>query len=156
MSQALNNCVNCLPGLRDMDQAIKNINTMSARLASDNIPRGSDRSFQEIQIELSNRAGNLNQAASDVVTASHSSPQQVAGASNRFSKAYEDFVDTGMDMAAVTTETETKTEIVTGLRSVTLVSNKLLLSSKSLLADPNAPNAKNNLSQAARYEPLVW
>ncbi len=71
-------------------------------------PRGSDRSFQEIQIELSNRAGNLNQAASDVVTASYASPQQVASSSNRFSKAYEDFVDTGMDMAAVTTETETK------------------------------------------------
>ena len=97
VSLALNNCVNCLPGLRDVDSAIKNINAKSARLASNSFP-ASDRNFQEIQIQLSNRAGQLNQAASDVVMASNTSPQHVAASSNRFSKAYEDFVDTGMEV----------------------------------------------------------
>ena len=34
VSQALNNCVNCLPGLREVDQAVRKVTTLSMRLAN--------------------------------------------------------------------------------------------------------------------------
>ena len=42
-----------------------------------------ERGFQEIQIELSKRAAEMNDAAAEVASASVSSPQRVAQASNR-------------------------------------------------------------------------
>ena len=65
-------------------------------------------------------------------------------------------MDSGLQMAGVTRETETRTQIVTGMKSVTTMSSKLLISSKSLVADPNAPNIRNQLQQAARCVVKVW
>ncbi len=103
-----------------------------------------------MQVTLSNRAVHLNQAAGDVVEATKGSPQQVAASSNRFSKAYEDFFDSGYEMVGATKDNDAKGQIVGGLRNVSMTSSKLLMATKSLLADPNAPNAKNQLTQAAR------
>jgi talin len=113
----------------------------------------SERSYQEIQITLNNNAIQLNQAATDIVGAaagSGSSPHQVAQSSSHFGRAYEDFVDSGLEMAGVTKDTETRTSIVSSLRSVSMTSSKLLITTKSYMADPNAPNSKNLLTQAAR------
>ena len=99
---------------------------------------------------LSNRAVSLNQAAGDIVTSSKGPPRQVAASSNRFGKAYEEFIDGGLEMAGAAKDPESRTQIVGGLRSVSMTSSKLLMATKSLLADPSAPNAKNQLTQAAR------
>ena len=149
VSQSLKTCVDCLPGLQEVDEAMKQLNLISQRLTSGNFP-STERSYQEIQIDLNNRAIVLNKAATDIVSSSQKAPQDVAGASSRFSKAYGDFMDTGMEMGSVSRETETKTQIVGGLRSVSMTSSKLLISTKSFMTDPNAPNAKNLLTQAAR------
>ena len=103
-----------------------------------------------MQIQLNDRAVDLNQATSDVLEASRGSPKQVAASTNRFSRAYEDFMDHGMEMAGHSKDDDTKTQIVSGLKSVSMVSSKLLMATKSLLADPEAPNARNQLTQAAR------
>ncbi|CAH1788698.1 unnamed protein product [Owenia fusiformis] len=149
VSQALNNCVNCLPGQRDVDNAIKEITNRSQNISIDKLPQ-TKRSYQEIHIQLSNVASNLNQAAGDVVTASRGSPNQLAQGSNRYSKAHQDFTDAGLLMAGVTKDTETQSQLISSLRSMSMVSSKLLISAKSVAADPNAPNAKNMLAQAAR------
>jgi talin len=151
VSQALNNCVNCLPGLREVDVAVKYLTTVSMKLSQPQFPR-SDRGFQEVQMNLNTRAADLNQATSDIVTAASQADahRRVAPASNRFGHAYEDFIDSGLEMAGVTQDTNTQTQIVTGLRSVSMVSSRFLMATKSLLVDPNAPNAKNQLTQAAR------
>ena len=54
-------------------------------------------------------------------------------------------------IVGITKDTETQNQIVGGLKSVSMVSSKLLLAAKSVSVDPNAPNAKNLLAQAARY-----
>lgn len=149
VSQSLKGCVDCLPGLKEVDEALRQLNSISQRLASGDFPH-TDRSYQQVQIDLNNRAITLNKAATDIVSASQRTPQDVAGASSQFSQAYGDFMETGMEMGAVTKEKETKTQIVTGLRSVSMTSSKLLISTKSFMTDPNAPNAKNLLTQAAR------
>ena len=110
----------------------------------------SHRSFQEVQVQMNNSAVNLNQAASEIVTASRGPPQQVAESSSRFSRSYADFMDSGLVFAGATKDQENRRQIVSGLRSVSMMSSKLLLASKSLQADPNAPNSKNLLAQAAR------
>ena len=103
---------------------------------------------------MNTRAADLNQATTDVVTAAGApddAHRRVAPASGRFSRAYEDFIDGGLEMAGVTQDTNTQTQIVTGLRSVSMVSSRFLMATKSLLVDPAAPNAKNQLTQAARF-----
>ena len=52
--------------------------------------------------------------------------------------------------AGLSKDVDTQNQIVGGLKSVSMVSSKLLLAAKSVSIDPNAPNAKNLLAQAAR------
>ena len=75
---------------------------------------------------------------------------QVAQSTSQFGQSYEEFVESGLTFAGKTKDTDTQTQVVHGLRSVSMYSSKLLMSTKSMLADPNAPNAKNQLAQAAR------
>lgn len=109
-----------------------------------------DKTYPEVQVDMNNTAVGLNQAASDIVTASRGTAHELASSSNRYSQAYDDFVHTGLTMAGLSKDVETQNQIVGGLKSVSMVSSKLLLAAKSVSADPNAPNAKNLLAQAAR------
>jgi len=107
-----------------------------------------------VQQNLNVCAADLNEATTDVVSAAcapDDAHRRVAPASGRFSRAYEDFIDGGLEMAGVTQDSNTQSQIVTGLRSVSMVSSRFLMATKSLLVDPAAPNAKNQLTQAARY-----
>lgn len=54
-----------------------------------------------------------------------------------------------MEVASQAT-TETRSQVVVSLKNVTTTSTKLLSTAKSVAADPNAPNAKNQLAAAAR------
>ena len=117
------------------------------------LPR-SERSIQELQVRLNAQAAGLSEAASAMVGVAQrgaEDPQQVALSSSRLSRAYEDFVDGSLEMAGATPDQATRTQIVTELRGVSLVTSRLLLASKALLADPTGPNIKQQLTQAARY-----
>ena len=67
---ALKQCVDCLPSVREVDEAMRALNAIAQRLASEDFPQ-SDRSFQEVQMDLSDRAQYLNKAATEIVSASH-------------------------------------------------------------------------------------
>ena len=45
--------------------------------------------------------------------------------------------------------------MVVSLKNVSMVSSKLLVTAKSVAADPSAPNARNQLAAAARWEHLL-
>jgi len=87
-----------------------------------------------------------------LTAASQNTPQLMAPASHQFSCAYEDFVKSGMEMAGSTKDPGSQSRIVTELRSVSMMASKFLLATKSLVTDPNAPNVKNLLAQAARLQ----
>ena len=112
-------------------------------------------SIIEARSRLGERAAELNQAAADVVTAATStSTQHVAPASRRFSRAYEDFVETGLEAAsaaAASGDSVVQAEVVSGLRGVSTVASRLLMATKALLVDPGASDARNQLTAAARY-----
>ncbi|XP_066270421.1 talin-1-like isoform X3 [Branchiostoma lanceolatum] len=109
-----------------------------------------DVSFQEVQTMLSTAAQELNMASSELVVASKGTHEQLAQASGKFSKDFSLLLEAGMQMAAQTSDDEQQSLMVSNLKSISMSSSKLLLAAKSLSADPNAPNAKNQLASAAR------
>lgn len=57
VSMALNGCVNCLPGQRDIDNVLKSIGNSQAILNSTEFPSAAGRSYAELQDSLVGSAG---------------------------------------------------------------------------------------------------
>uniref|UniRef100_A0A6Q2ZB11 Talin 2a n=1 Tax=Esox lucius TaxID=8010 RepID=A0A6Q2ZB11_ESOLU len=147
VSHSLNNCVNCLPGQKDVDMALKSIGEASKKLLVETLPP-STKSFQEAQTDLNQTAADLNQSAGDVVHASRGSSGQLADASGKFSEDFDEFLDAGIEMAGHTQDDQI--QVIGNLKNISMASSKLLLAAKSLSVDPGAANAKNLLAAAAR------
>uniref|UniRef100_A0AAR2IM02 Talin 1 n=1 Tax=Pygocentrus nattereri TaxID=42514 RepID=A0AAR2IM02_PYGNA len=148
VSQALNRSVNCLPGQRDVDNAIRTVGEASKKLLSDQFP-ASGKSFQEAQTSLNQAAAGLNQSANELVQASRGTTQDLAKASGKFGQDFSHFLEAGVDMAGQS-QVEDQTQVVTNLKTISMSSSKLLLAAKVLSTDPNSPNLKNQLAAAAR------
>ncbi|XP_035165172.1 talin-1 isoform X3 [Oxyura jamaicensis] len=149
VSQALNRCVNCLPGQRDVDAAIRMVGEASKRLLSDSFPP-STKTFQEAQSQLNRAAAGLNQSANELVQASRGTPQDLAKSSGKFGQDFNEFLQAGVEMASLSPNKEDQAQVVSNLKSISMSSSKLLLAAKALSADPAAPNLKNQLAAAAR------
>ncbi|XP_078388745.1 talin-2 isoform X2 [Cetorhinus maximus] len=149
VSHSLNSCVNCLPGQKDVDMALKSIGESSKKLLVDSLPPSS-KSFQEAQSELNQAAAGLNQSAGEVVHASRGTSRQLAAASGKFSEDFDEFLDAGIEMAGQAQTKEGQIQVIGNLKNISMASSKLLLAAKSLSVDSAAPNAKNLLAAAAR------
>ncbi|KAJ8412908.1 hypothetical protein AAFF_G00104900 [Aldrovandia affinis] len=149
VSHSLNNCVNCLPGQKDVDMALKSIGEASKKLLVENLPPCT-KSFQEAQSELNQTAAGLNHSAGEVVHASRGTSSQLAVASGQFSEDFDEFLDAGIEMAGHTQCKEDQIQVIGNLKNISMASSKLLLAAKSLSVDPGAANAKNLLTAAAR------
>ncbi|XP_072463064.1 talin-1 isoform X1 [Notamacropus eugenii] len=149
VTQALNRCVSCLPGQRDVDNALRAVGDASKRLLSDSLPP-STGTFQEAQSRLNEAAAGLNQAATELVQASRGTPQDLARASGRFGKDFNTFLEAGVEMAGQAPSQEDQAQVVSNLKGISMSSSKLLLAAKALSTDPAAPNLKSQLAAAAR------
>ncbi|XP_076984209.1 talin-2 [Tamandua tetradactyla] len=149
VSHSLNSCVNCLPGQRDVDVALKSIGESSKKLLVDSLPP-STKPFQEAQSELNQAAADLNQSAGEVVHATRGQSGELAAASGKFSDDFDEFLDAGIEMAGQAQTKEDQIQVIGNLKNISMASSKLLLAAKSLSVDPGAPNAKNLLAAAAR------
>uniref|UniRef100_A0A8C3IH23 Talin 1 n=1 Tax=Chrysemys picta bellii TaxID=8478 RepID=A0A8C3IH23_CHRPI len=149
VSQALNRCVNCLPGQRDVDAAIRTVSEASKKLLAESLPP-STKSFQEAQSQLNQAAAGLNQSANELVQASRGTPQDLARSSGKFGQDFNEFLEAGVEMAGQSPNKEDQAQVVSNLKSISMSSSKLLLAAKALSADPTAPNLKNQLAAAAR------
>ncbi|KAM4830331.1 talin-2 isoform X2 [Urocitellus parryii] len=149
VSHSLNNCVNCLPGQKDVDVALKSIGESSKKLLVDTLPP-STKPFQEAQSELNQAAADLNQSAGEVVHATRGQSGELAAASGKFSDDFDEFLDAGIEMAGQAQTKEDQIQVIGNLKNISMASSKLLLAAKSLSVDPGAPNAKNLLAAAAR------
>ncbi|MBZ3869728.1 Talin-1 [Sciurus carolinensis] len=149
VTQALNRCVSCLPGQRDVDNALRAVGDASKRLLSDSLPP-STGTFQEAQSRLNEAAAGLNQAATELVQASRGTPQDLARASGRFGQDFSTFLEAGVEMAGQAPSQEDRAQVVSNLKGISMSSSKLLLAAKALSTDPAAPNLKSQLATAAR------
>uniref|UniRef100_A0A8C1UQA8 Talin 2a n=1 Tax=Cyprinus carpio TaxID=7962 RepID=A0A8C1UQA8_CYPCA len=145
VSHSLNACVNCLPGQKDVDMALKSIGEASKKLLVETLPPCS-KTFQEAQSDLNQTAADLNQSAGDVVHASRGTTCRLADASGKFSEDFDEFLDAGIEMSK-----DDQMQVIGNLKNISMASSKLLLAAKSLSVDPAAGNAKNLLTAAARY-----
>ncbi|KAB5565676.1 hypothetical protein PHYPO_G00244310 [Pangasianodon hypophthalmus] len=149
VSHSLNNCVNCLPGQKDVDMALRSIGEASKKLLVENLPPCS-KSFQEAQTDLNHTAAELNHSAGEVVHSSRGTSSQLAVASGKFSQDFDEFLDAGIEMAGHTQSKDDQMHVIGNLKNISMASSKLLLAAKSLSVDPGAANAKNLLAAAAR------
>uniref|UniRef100_A0A8C7NB70 Talin 1 n=1 Tax=Oncorhynchus kisutch TaxID=8019 RepID=A0A8C7NB70_ONCKI len=149
VSQALNRSVNCLPGQRDVDNAIRTVGEASKKLLANSFPP-SGKSFQEAQVNLNQAAAGLNQSANELVQSSRGTTQDLAKATGKFGHDFGEFLDAGVDMAGQSQNKENQTQVVSNLKTISMSSSKLLLAAKVLSTDPNSPNLKNQLAAAAR------
>uniref|UniRef100_G3P935 Talin 2 n=1 Tax=Gasterosteus aculeatus aculeatus TaxID=481459 RepID=G3P935_GASAC len=149
VSHSLNNCVNCLPGQKDVDMALRSIGEASKKLLVDILPPCS-KTFQEAQSDLNHTAAELNHSAGEVVHSSRGTSGQLAAASGKFSQDFDEFLDAGIDMAGHTQSKDDQIQVIGNLKNISMASSKLLLAAKSLSVDPGAANAKNLLAVAAR------
>uniref|UniRef100_A0A3P9NT26 Talin 2 n=1 Tax=Poecilia reticulata TaxID=8081 RepID=A0A3P9NT26_POERE len=149
VSHSLNNCVNCLPGQKDVDMALRSIGEASKKLLVDCLPPCS-KTFQEAQTDLNHTAAELNHSAGEVVHSSRGTSSQLAAASGKFSQDFDEFLDAGIEMAGHTQSKEDQIQVIGNLKNISMASSKLLLAAKSLSVDPGAANAKNLLAVAAR------
>uniref|UniRef100_G1PDJ2 Talin 2 n=1 Tax=Myotis lucifugus TaxID=59463 RepID=G1PDJ2_MYOLU len=154
VSHSLNNCVNCLPGQKDVDVALKSIGESSKKLLVDSLPP-STKPFQEAQSELNQAAADLNQSAGEVVHATRGQSGELAAASGKFSDDFDEFLDAGIEMAGQAQTKEDQIQVIGNLKNISMASSKLLLAAKSLSVDPGAPNAKNLLAAAARHRAVT-
>uniref|UniRef100_A0A8C2Q296 Talin 1 n=1 Tax=Cyprinus carpio TaxID=7962 RepID=A0A8C2Q296_CYPCA len=151
VSQALNRSVNCLPGQRDVDNAIRTVGEASKKLLCSDLQFPvSGKSFQEAQANLNEAAAGLNQSANELVQASRGTTQDLSKASGKFGQDFNHFLQAGVDMAGQSQSKEDQTQVVTNLKTISMSSSKLLLAAKVLSTDPNSPNLKNQLAAAAR------
>uniref|UniRef100_A0A8C5AWR5 Talin 2 n=1 Tax=Gadus morhua TaxID=8049 RepID=A0A8C5AWR5_GADMO len=149
VSHSLNNCVNCLPGQKDVDMALRSIGEASKKLLVDTLP-SCGKSYQEAQTELNHTAAELNHSAGEVVHSSRGTSSQLAMASGKFSQDFDEFLDAGIEMAGHTQSCDDQIQVIGNLKNISMASSKLLLAAKSLSVDPGAANAKNLLAVAAR------
>lgn len=152
IAQSLYECVNCLPGQKDIDDVIKTISEFSTRLFSAQIeyPETS-KSSPEIQEELNQSALSLNQATNQIVIDSRKGSQHLSQSTYRFSAAFGDFLEHGLTLAGQNeVADEDRSNIVKSLKEVYASSSKLLQSAKSCIADPNASSSRQQLSMAVK------
>uniref|UniRef100_A0A3P8TU97 Talin 2 n=1 Tax=Amphiprion percula TaxID=161767 RepID=A0A3P8TU97_AMPPE len=149
VSHSLNNCVNCLPGQKDVDMALRSIGEASKKLLVDFLPPCS-KTFQEAQTDLNHTAAELNHSAGEVVHSSRGTSSQLAAASGKFSQDFDEFLDAGIEMAGHTQSKDDQIQVIGNLKNISMASSKLLLAAKSLSVDPGAANAKSLLAVAAR------
>jgi talin len=148
VSHALGSTISCLPGQQEMESTITMIDQWSRQIEAGDFPQ-SGRQYGELQSQLTNAADILNEATSDVVQSAQR-PEKLSISSKHFSQVLGQMMECSMDMAGQTREAETRTEMVTTMRSVTTSSSTFLSSAKTVSVDPSAPQAKNNLATAAR------
>lgn len=149
VSAALNSCVNCLPGQKDVDDTIRSITDSSQALNAREFP-SSGRPYGELQANLTEAAAGLQEATGHVVQSSRGNAAQLASSVRRFGGAFGTLLGCGLEMAGQARDAEARSQMVVSLKNVSMVSSKLLVAAKSVAADPGAPNAKNQLAAAAR------
>ena len=149
VSQALSGTMQCLPGQQEVEDTIGHIQSMSSQISASRFPQ-SGRPYGELQSQLTQAADRLQDATSEVVQTAPV-PTRLATSSRQFGQVLGDMMECSMDMAGQTRVEETRVEMVSTMKNVTMSSSTFLSSAKTVAVDPSAPQAKNNLANAARY-----
>lgn len=138
----------CLPGLKDINEAYETITELRQILDVGEYPPAS-RPYNHLQNDLRSAANSLSTAGGRVAQ-SYASPIQLANTSQDFCSAYKELLTITLEMAGQSQEEHSRVIIVDSLRGVTNQSTSLLSTARNVASDSNYPNSKNELASAAR------
>lgn len=151
IARSLYECVNCLPGQKDIDEAIKRVGHFASVLSTGQIPSDSIQNPQEVQTELNESALALNQATNQIIIDSRKGSQHLSQSAFNFSDAFADFLQNGVLMSSQEqVNSEERVQIVDSLREVHANANKLLQATKLCLAYPTASHGRQQLVAAVK------
>lgn len=148
VTNALTRCNECLPGQREVDEALKVVNELSDIINLGEYPP-TQKSYEQLKSALRDVADHLNQASGEVAKA-YSSPAWLAMVSQNYSLVYKDLLSCALEMAGQTTDAIAQNNMTNGLRGVSATSVSLLSTAKSIASDPTQLNARGQLSSASR------
>ncbi|UXI17836.1 polycomb complex protein BMI-1 [Sarcoptes scabiei] len=146
LSNALQNCVTCLPSHKDVDESIRLINDSTRNLNYGNLY--SHKSYAELQNGIADAAARLNEATSEVIECSRN-PSKLATASKNFSSHYSNLFNLGSEITSQTNDSAVKSQIMSSLEALSSSSSRFLSSAKTVSSDPSGSNS-GQLASAAR------
>ena len=149
IAQSLYECVNCLPGQKDIDDVINSLAEYSSILYSASLKLSpiSGQNLAQYQSELNQIALKLNQASNQICLDSKFSSQNLNQSTAEFTHSFDSFVQSSLSIGASIQSAE---PVIKNLRQLYSNSNKLLHSAKSVLADPNALTSRQQLLYAIK------
>ena len=151
---SLHECVNCLPGQKDMDDVIKNVADLASALFASPVefPSGSTRALAHVQHDLSQSALSLNAATNQIVMDACRSAQAATRASHRCSDSFGRLLQQALILAGGGGERsgEEKEAIVRALRDVYASVAKLLLHAKAACSGGAAGEHRQQLSAVVK------
>ena len=154
--RALQRSLDIDPSIKCFDQAMKQMSEYVYRLAG---PFEQNRSISSLinTENLNHAADQLNRATNDLVISTRQGEiNNLARSSVRFSQAFGDFLDHGLDFIHRQDEEEKRSHLLISLKNVHTTSNQLLERAKSASAEPfQSENVqKKQLADAARFYSL--
>jgi hypothetical protein len=140
-----------MPSQRYLNEAIKQMSEYVYALAG---PLERKPPLPSVNSEDINRAAaNLHQATNELVLSTHSGgAHDLAKTSVRFSRAFGDFIDNGIDFVNHQPEEEKRSRLIISLKNVHTSSNQFLERAKSVSIEPSTTenDPKHQLANAAR------
>jgi len=150
LSSSLNACISTMPSQHCLDEVIKQMSEYIYTLSG---PFDRKQPLPSITSDGINRAAaNLNQATTDLVVSTHTGgTNDLVNTSARFSRAFGDFIDNGIDFINHQQEDEKRSRLIISLKNVHSSSNQLLERAKSISFEPttNENDMKYQLANAA-------
>ncbi|CAL4149304.1 unnamed protein product, partial [Meganyctiphanes norvegica] len=134
---------------KNIEDVIMNINNSTDELDAGHFP-ASSCPFDELLIKLIHAASQLNEHTSDVLVSAEESTTELATSFKKFSTTFGNLFGVGMEIVGSIKDQEVQQNMVMSLKNVSMTSSKLLVSGKTVATDPNATNAKSQLSNDAR------
>ncbi|UJR21334.1 hypothetical protein I4U23_024428 [Adineta vaga] len=151
LSTAINACLSNVPSQRCLNEAIKQMTEYVYTLAGPFDRKSGPVSPNSDNINRA--AANLNQATTDLVVSTHAgTTNDLAKTSARFSRAFGDFIDNGINYVSHQHEDDKRSRLIVSLKNVHTSSNQLLERAKSVSLEPitTEQDIKYQLANAAR------
>lgn len=150
ISVSCNRCLNNLPGQQEIDETITSIYDLTQILTMNEYPPAT-KTYGQLQHELNSAAANLNDCSTDIVGDTISrDPMRLADSSRNYGNSFGNLFGLSMEMAGQSQEPDVRNQIILSLKNISMTSSKLLQTAKMVSVDPTSPNAKNQLTAAAR------
>ncbi|XP_003372683.1 putative I/LWEQ domain protein, partial [Trichinella spiralis] len=149
LTYSLNSCVNCLPGQQDVDSAVRGVTSLLEMISLDKLTP-SVRSSAEVQDDLHRCASMLTEVTNRLVSATIRQQPHLGGVSDEFLSCLRRLVTVAMELIHHCSDPTLREQMLQVLRVVVDQAIRLLLAVKAYGVNPNAANAKQQLTFAAR------